>query len=67
MLERCPGRALAMLQSRLDDLQAQHLILGKLTGITAADRQQRQSAIYSALSVLAVDWAAHVAAAARSV
>jgi len=59
--DRYPGFALSLLQSRLDSIQAQHLILGKRTDIGADDRQQLQSAIYSELTKLWADWDGHLA------
>jgi hypothetical protein len=61
MKEYTPALAMLILQSRLDFLQVQNIALGRLTNITTADRKQQQSAIYSDLSTLAVDWSQHLA------
>jgi hypothetical protein len=56
MEELYAGHALAILQSRLDALQAQYLIAGKRTDITAEDRRRLRQDIYRCLTALAVDW-----------
>ena len=61
MEELYAGHALALMQSRLDALSAQYLILTKRTEVTAEERQQIKSDIYRCLTALAADWEKHLA------